>query len=99
MSLEVTHTNSLQPSIGDDSKLSTGAQTPATLDVPEPTLNGDVAVLSEQVPEPAVPATGGLQFWLIFIALMVSTFLSAIDLVGAQRKAGTAVSDLGKIID
>ncbi|KIO20590.1 hypothetical protein M407DRAFT_220214 [Tulasnella calospora MUT 4182] len=92
MSLEVTKTQSLQPSITDDNRLPTGVQTPATVD--EPTLTGEPPVESEQVPPPPVPAAGGIQFWLIFIALMVSTFLSAIDLTSVSTALPTIVQDL-----
>ncbi|KAG8972869.1 hypothetical protein FRB90_010125, partial [Tulasnella sp. 427] len=94
MSLEVTHTNSLQRTISEENRVPTGAQTPATLNNPEPTLNGEPTAESEQVPAPAVPAAGGLQFWLIFIALMVSTFLSAIDLTSVSTALPTIVQDL-----
>lgn len=60
-----------------------GAQTPAT-EMIDPTLLSDQPCPPEQVPQAtSMPAIGGLQFWLIFIALMVTTFLSAIDLVGS----------------
>ncbi|KAG8892682.1 hypothetical protein FRC01_014008, partial [Tulasnella sp. 417] len=64
---------------GFDGKAS-GLQTPAT-EVEEPTLRGDQRTQPEQVPPAnSIPALGGLQFWLIFVALMVTMFLSAIDL-------------------
>lgn len=50
-------------------------------EIPAPTLAGEPPADSEAVPATLGPVTGGLRFWLIFAALMVSTFLSAIDFV------------------
>lgn len=67
------------PIILDDK--ASGVQTPAT-EVTDPTLRGDQPSVPEQVSSAStIPAVGGVQFWLIFIALMVTSFLSAIDLV------------------
>ncbi|KAG8946147.1 hypothetical protein FRC04_012002 [Tulasnella sp. 424] len=71
-----------------------GVQTPAT-EMTEPTLSGDQAGLSEEVPSAtSIPATGRLQFWLILIALMVASFLSAIDLTSVSTALPTIVEDL-----
>lgn len=51
---------------------------------PEPTITE----VANNEPEPvgaAASVTSGFQFWMIFISLMVSTFLSAIDLVRRIR--------------
>ncbi|KAG8946150.1 hypothetical protein FRC04_012005 [Tulasnella sp. 424] len=73
---------------------SSGAQTPTT-QITETTFRGDQPGLSEQVlPETTVPAIGSLQFWLIFIALMVTSFLSAIDLTSVSTALPTIVEDL-----
>lgn len=55
---------------------SSGTLTPVT----EPTLHGDPPLESERVPAKS-DTNGGLRFWMIFVALMVSTFLSALDFV------------------
>ncbi|KAG8914322.1 hypothetical protein FRC00_014482 [Tulasnella sp. 408] len=71
-----------------------GVQTPAT-EVTDPTLRGDQPSFPEQVPPAtSIPAVGGLQFWLIFIALMVTSFLSAIDLTSVSTALPTIVEDL-----
>ncbi|KAG8946149.1 hypothetical protein FRC04_012004 [Tulasnella sp. 424] len=71
-----------------------GAQTPAT-EMIDPTLLSDQPGPPEQVPQAtSMPAIGGLQFWLIFIALMVTTFLSAIDLISVSTALPTIVEDL-----
>lgn len=71
-----------------------GIQTPAT-QVTDPTVLDNEPNLPEQVPPTtSIPALGGLQFWLIFIALMVTMFLSAIDLVGSPFIYPSEVFDL-----
>ncbi|KIO20594.1 hypothetical protein M407DRAFT_29799 [Tulasnella calospora MUT 4182] len=72
-----------------------GNQTPTT-GIVEPTLCGDQAAQPDQVPPASsIPALGGLQFWLIFIALMVTMFLSAVDLTSVSTALPTIVKDLG----
>ncbi|KIO20425.1 hypothetical protein M407DRAFT_29949, partial [Tulasnella calospora MUT 4182] len=74
--------------------ISPKASTPAT-DTPGSTLHGDSLSDSEQVPPAtSTPAIGRLQFWLIFVALMVTSFLSAIDLTSVSTALPTIVEDL-----
>ncbi|KIO20426.1 hypothetical protein M407DRAFT_220692 [Tulasnella calospora MUT 4182] len=74
--------------------ISPRAQTPAT-DTPEPTLHGDAPSNFEQVlPTESTPPIGRVQFWLIFVALMVTSFLSAIDLTSVSTALPTIVEDL-----
>ncbi|KAG8980678.1 hypothetical protein FRB90_007547 [Tulasnella sp. 427] len=81
-----------------------GAQTPlketsasaSATEISVPTLVGERPADAEVVPAPgrAVPVTGGLKFWLIFVAMMVSTFLSAIDMTSVSTALPTIVQDL-----
>ncbi|KAG9016030.1 hypothetical protein FRB90_003791 [Tulasnella sp. 427] len=63
-----------------------GTVTPAA----ESTLRGDTPIPSEAVPakidDEEQQTVGGLRFWMIFVAMMVSTFLSALefDLQGTE---------------
>lgn len=66
----------------------------STTEIPVPTLTGELPLESEQVPPPLQPFTGGLQFWLIFVALMVSTFLSALDFTSVATALPTIVEHL-----
>ncbi|KIO20592.1 hypothetical protein M407DRAFT_29797 [Tulasnella calospora MUT 4182] len=78
---------------GFDGKPS-GLQTPAT-EVTDPTLRGEQPSLPEEVsPSRSIPTPGRLQFWLIFIALMVASFLSALDLTSVSTALPTIVEDL-----
>ena len=71
-----------------------GTITPAT----EPTLNGEPPLESERVPVAAdadnQQKVGGFRFWMIFVAMMVSTFLSALDLTGVATALPTITADL-----
>ncbi|KAG8913263.1 hypothetical protein FRC01_004632 [Tulasnella sp. 417] len=71
-----------------------GALTPAT----EPTLHGDLPIESERVPVTSdgdkQPQLGGFRFWMILAALMVSTFLSALDFTSVSTALPTIVQDL-----
>ncbi|KAG9043887.1 hypothetical protein FS837_009033 [Tulasnella sp. UAMH 9824] len=73
---------------------SLGTLTPAT----EPTLQGDLPIESERVPvtneAEKQPQLGGFRFWMIFAALMVSTFLSALDFTSVSTALPTIVQDL-----
>ncbi|KIO17240.1 hypothetical protein M407DRAFT_228996 [Tulasnella calospora MUT 4182] len=77
-----------------DGNLVPNAAHVSATEIPAPTLTGELPVESEQVPPPAPPFTGGLQFWLIFVALMVSTFLSAIDFTSVATALPTIVEQL-----
>lgn len=71
-----------------------GTLTPAT----EPTLHGDSPIESERVPATSEAdeqsQLGGFRFWMIFVALMVSTFLSALDFTSVSTALPTIVQDL-----
>ncbi|KAG8894281.1 hypothetical protein FRC00_009199 [Tulasnella sp. 408] len=73
---------------------SSGTLTPAT----EPTLQGDLPIESERVPVTSEAdkqsQLGGFRFWMIFAALMVSTFLSALDFTSVSTALPTIVQDL-----
>lgn len=81
MPFDTTRSKSPQPNVGGNTMPM--PEQGSTTEIPVPTLTGDRPVNSEQVPPPAQPGAGGLRFWLIFAALMVSTFLSALDLVSS----------------
>ncbi|KIO28004.1 hypothetical protein M407DRAFT_22771 [Tulasnella calospora MUT 4182] len=66
----------------------------ATPDV-EATLNGERTSEAERPPPPPQPpAWKGLRFWLVIIAIMVATFLSAIELTSVSTALPTIVQDL-----
>ncbi|KAG8918932.1 hypothetical protein FRC01_001574 [Tulasnella sp. 417] len=59
------------------------------------TLNGDKTIELERPPPPPQPPTEkGLRFWLVIVAMMVTTFLSAIDLTSVSTALPTIVQDL-----
>ncbi|KAG9050253.1 hypothetical protein FS837_006694 [Tulasnella sp. UAMH 9824] len=69
-------------------------RTPAT-EGTETTFRDAQPSQSEQIsPAASTPTVGGLQFWLIFIALMVTCFLSAIELTSVSTALPTIVEDL-----
>ncbi|KAG8903877.1 hypothetical protein FRB99_002613 [Tulasnella sp. 403] len=65
--------------------LPSGAMTPATTVHETP---------SDSAQELTTKQFGGLSFWLIFIAMMVSTFLSALDFTSVATALPTIVEDL-----
>ncbi|KAG8896451.1 hypothetical protein FRC01_011810, partial [Tulasnella sp. 417] len=69
---------------------SSGTLTPAT----EPTLHGDPPIESERVPADDKHKVGGFRFWMIFAAMMVSTFLSALEFTSVSTALPTIVQDL-----
>ncbi|KAG9050246.1 hypothetical protein FS837_006687 [Tulasnella sp. UAMH 9824] len=93
MPLQTSQSQSTRPNLDSNTVAHDAAQA-STTEIPVPTLTGDRSVESEQVPAPAPPFTGGLQFWLIFVALMVSTFLSALDFTSVATALPTIVEHL-----
>ncbi|KAG8911339.1 hypothetical protein FRC00_006670 [Tulasnella sp. 408] len=70
---------------------SSGTLTPAT----EPTLHGEPPIESERVPAADDKhRVGGFRFWMIFAAMMVSTFLSALEFTSVSTALPTIVQDL-----
>ncbi|KIO16030.1 hypothetical protein M407DRAFT_234031 [Tulasnella calospora MUT 4182] len=62
---------------------------------PDATLNGERTNEWERPPPPPQPpAAKGLRFWLVIVAMMVTTFLSAIDLTSVSTALPTIVQDL-----
>ncbi|KAG8992172.1 hypothetical protein FRB90_001068 [Tulasnella sp. 427] len=59
-----------------------------------PTLVGDPPPRPERRNSLIRPVMGGLNFWLIFAALIVTSFLSAIDLTSVSTALPTIVEDL-----
>ncbi|KAG8916187.1 hypothetical protein FRC01_003309 [Tulasnella sp. 417] len=71
---------------------SSGTLTPAT----EPTLQGDPPTESERVPTAGDDEhkVGGFRFWVIFVAMMVATFLSALEFTSVSTALPTIVQEL-----
>ncbi|KAG9044555.1 hypothetical protein FS837_007960 [Tulasnella sp. UAMH 9824] len=66
----------------------------ATADV-DVTFDGERAIQSEpRPPPPQPPAEKGLRFWLVMTAMMVTTFLSAIDMTSVSTALPTIAQDL-----
>ncbi|KAG8896929.1 hypothetical protein FRB99_008573 [Tulasnella sp. 403] len=76
-----------QPQVSCENVHLSGAMTPDTA----PTLHEPRPEVSNEM---TVQQFGGARFWLIFIALMVSTFLSALELTSVSTALPTIVDDL-----
>ncbi|KAG9044554.1 hypothetical protein FS837_007959 [Tulasnella sp. UAMH 9824] len=62
---------------------------------PDATLIGERTIELERPPPPPQPPTDkGIRFWLVIVAMMVTTFLSAIDLTSVSTALPTIVESL-----
>ncbi|KAG9121240.1 hypothetical protein FRC07_002889 [Ceratobasidium sp. 392] len=70
--------------------------TPPAPQKTESTAKSDdqVTVVEGASPAPEAPAKKGLRFWLIFLALCVSTFLSALELTSVSTALPTIIESL-----
>ncbi|KAG8951997.1 hypothetical protein FRC04_005330 [Tulasnella sp. 424] len=87
MSTPVSQTKQL-PNLDDGP--ASGTSTPVVV----PTLNGDNQAGIETPPQPPQSTSRGLRFWMVIIAMMVTEFLSAIELTSVATALPTIVEDL-----
>lgn len=87
MSTPMSQTKQL-PNLDDGP--ASGTSTPVVV----PTLNGDNQAGIETPAQPPQSTSRGLRFWMVIIAMMVTEFLSAIELTSVATALPTIVEDL-----